>query len=169
MSPLPVQAAAPIGGRSFDLTAVVDLAAGDEGVLYATGSTGAGISIFVQRDRLVADYNAFGEHTIIESVRPLGPGRHELALRVRRLDGRAGTAELVVDGTAEGAVDLPLLMRMISSVGPSVGYDHGSPVSDRYAAPFAFTGELHEVVIQASPERFADTAAAEARAEMSRQ
>ena len=40
-------------------------------------------------------------------------------------------------------------MRMVSSVGSSVGYDHGSPVSERYDAPYAFTGDLHEVVIRA--------------------
>jgi hypothetical protein len=39
-------------------------------------------------------------------------------------------------------------MRMMSSVGPSIAYDHGSAVSNRYEAPFPFTGTLHEVVIQ---------------------
>ena len=59
---------------------------------------------------------------------------------------------------------------MISSVGPSVGYDHGSAVSSRYRAPFAFSGTLHEVVIQlVSPQRERQRAAATARAEMSRQ
>lgn len=60
-------------------------------------------------------------------------------------------------------------MRMMSSIGPSVGADHGSAVSDRYTAPFPYDGTLHEVVIQASPERFGDADAAAARAEMSRQ
>ena len=89
--------------------------------------------------------------------------------QVRRLAGRAGTATLAVDGADVARTDLTLLMRVISSVGPSVGFDHGSAVSDRYAAPFGFTGDLHEVVIQASPERHADTAAAEDRAGMHRQ
>jgi arylsulfatase len=31
-------------------------------------------------------------------------------------------------------------MMMISSVGTSIGYNHGSAVSDRYKAPFAFGG-----------------------------
>ncbi|QGG94326.1 sulfatase-like hydrolase/transferase [Actinomarinicola tropica] len=169
MSPLPSQAAAPIGGRSFDLTAAVDLAPSDEGVLYATGSAGAGISFFVQDGRLVLDYNAFGAHTVLESPDRLASGRHELTVRVRRLDGRAGTATLAVDGADVAHADLPLLMRVISSVGPSVGFDHGSAVSDRYAAPFPFSGDLHEIVIQASPERHADTTAAEDRAGMHRQ
>ncbi len=170
MSPLPTQAAAPIGGRSFDLTATVDLAAGDEGVLSATGTAGAGLSFFVQGGRLVLDYNAFGDHVVLESTGRLEPGRHDLTLRVRRLDGRAGTAALAVDGVDQGAADLPLLMRIISSVGPSIGRDHGSPVSDRYDPPFPFTGDLHEVVVQASPERTAaDTVAAEDHAGMNRQ
>ena len=36
---------------------------------------------------------------------------------------------------------VPFAMTMISSVGPSVGYDHGSPVSERYAGHFPFEGD----------------------------
>jgi arylsulfatase len=78
-------------------------------------------------------------------------------------------AALEIDGAPVGEVQLPLFMLMMSSVGPSVGYDHGSAVSTRYRSPFPFTGTLHEVVIQASPERFADTNEAGHAAEMSRQ
>jgi arylsulfatase A-like enzyme len=170
MSPLPAQAGAAIGGRSFDLTAAVTLdPAADEGVLYATGTTNSGFSLFVQRGRLVLDYNAFGDHTVVESDRPLPAGAVSLGLQVRRLDGFAGRATLTVGGAPVGTVELALLMRMLSSTGPSIGADHGSAVSDRYDAPFPFTGELHEIVVQASPERFADAATAEAAAEMSRQ
>ncbi len=38
-------------------------------------------------------------------------------------------------------------MTMISSVGPSVGYDHGSPVSERYRGSFPFEGKLHRLDI----------------------
>ena len=65
--------------------------------------------------------------------------------------------------------DLALYMRMISPIGPSVGGDHGSAVSARYAAPYEFTGTLHQIVVQASPEKYADVGTADARAEMSRQ
>ena len=60
-------------------------------------------------------------------------------------------------------------MLIMSSVGPSVGYDHGSAVSTRYTAPFPFAGRLHEIVIQASPGRLADAVAAGHAAEMARQ
>jgi arylsulfatase len=169
MSPMPGQASASLGGRSFDLTARITRAAGDEGVLYATGTENSGFSVFVQGDRLVFDYNAFDEHTIVESDLVVPEGTSHLTVRVRRTGGRTGTAAIEIDGQHCGSAALPLFMLMMSSVGPSVGYDHGSPVSARYRAPFPFTGTLHEVVIQASPERFADTTAAGHAAEMSRQ
>ena len=169
MSSMPAQATAPIGGRSFDLTASVSVGGDSEGVLFATGTANSGLSIFVQNQRLVLDYNAFNEHTILESTLRVPEGNVSLGVHLRRGDGMAGTASLSLDGAVCGSVDLALFMRMYSSVGPSVGFDHGSPVSTRYPGPFPFTGTLHEVVIQVSPDRFGDTAATTARAEMSRQ
>ncbi len=63
MSPLPGQASAAIAGRASTLTARLTVAPGDEGVLYATGTENSGLSLFVQNDRLVVDYNAFDDHT----------------------------------------------------------------------------------------------------------
>jgi arylsulfatase len=76
----------------------------------------------------------------------------------------------VVDGAASGSVELPFLMTLISSVGPSVGYDHGSPVSERYEAPFPFEGTLHRLDVQVTRGKpTADETAAAERAAMSRQ
>jgi arylsulfatase A-like enzyme len=168
MSPMPGQASAGLGGRNVDLIASVDYADGDEGVLYATGTQNSGLSMFIQGGRFVLDYNAFGDHTVVESDRPVPAGTHELRVILRRGEGMAGSFELQIDGQSVGRADLPLYMRMMSSVGPSVGYDHGSPVSQRYRAPFKFTGNLREVVIEAGKPR-ADTRAAEAQSEMNRQ
>jgi arylsulfatase A-like enzyme len=169
MSPLPGQASAAIGGRAFDLTARVTRDAGEEGVLFATGTENSGISVFVQHDRLVVDYNAFDDHTIVESEFEIPPGDSTLVVQVRRGEGRTGSVALEIDGQPAGSADLSLFMRMMSSVGPSIAYDHGSAVSNRYEAPFAFTGTLHEVVIQLlSPQDLA-AREAEAAAEMSRQ
>jgi arylsulfatase len=56
----------------------------------------------------------------------------------------------------------------MSSVGPSIGFDHGATVSPRYESPFAFTGVLHEVVIEAG-QRSRAVEEAQAKAEMGRQ
>ena len=169
MSPLPGQASAAIGGRAFDLTATVTRAAGDEGVLFATGTENSGVSIFVQNDRLVVDYNAFDDHTILESDIEIPAGASTLVAQFRRGGGMAGSMSIEVDGEPAGSADLPLFMRMMSSVGPSIAYDHGSAVSNRYEAPFAFTGTLHEIVIQLLSPQDLEARAAEAAAEMSRQ
>ncbi len=169
MSPLPGQASAAIGGRSFDLTARVTRSAGDEGVLFATGTENSGISVFVQDDRLVVDYNAFDDHTIVESDIPVPEGGSELTARFRRGAGTTGAIEVAVDGVEAGRGETALYMRMISSVGPSIAYDHGSAVSNRYQSPFPFTGTLHEVEIQLVARPAPGTVEAEAGAEMSRQ
>ena len=169
MSPMPAAAAAGVGGRNVDLSAQVTRAAGDEGVIYATGTENSGISVFVQGDWLIVDYNAFDDHTVVESSIPVPVGESELGVRIRRTGPSTGRIEILVDGTPCGSADLPFFMRMISSVGTSIGYDHGSPVSPRYAAPFPFSGTLHEVVIQLLTREEAELIAARAAAEMSRQ
>jgi arylsulfatase A-like enzyme len=169
MSPLPGQASAAIGGRAVDLTARVTRKEGDEGVLFATGTQNSGVSVFVQNDRLVVDYNAFDDHTILESDVEIPPGASTLVAQFRRGTGMVGSMAVEIDGVPAGSAELPLFMRMMSSVGPSIAYDHGSAVSNRYEAPFAFTGTLHEIVIQLLSPQDLEARAAEAAAEMSLQ
>ncbi len=169
MSPLPGQAAAAIGGRAFDLTALVTRDSGDDGVLFATGTENSGVSVFVQDDRLVVDYNAFDDHTVLESSIEVPSGDSTLVVQVRRSGSRTGSMAIEIDGTPAGSVELPLFMSMMSSVGPSIAYDHGSAVSNRYEAPYPFAGTLHEVVIQLLSREDLAAREAEAAAEMSRQ
>jgi arylsulfatase len=169
MSPLPPQVGAALGGRSWDLDAQIDRPAGASGVLYATGTENSGLSVFVQDDRLVFDYNCFGDHHVVESSRPVPTGPSTVGVRFRRRDSDTGAATLVVDGAECGSVEIPFVMRIISSLGPSVGFDHGSQVSDRYDGPFPFEGVLERVDIQLVSGRPVDASAAEARATMSRQ
>ncbi len=168
LSPLPAQAGPAIGGRSWDLDATIERQAGDDGVLFATGTENSGVSVFVQGDRLVLDYNCFGDRAVAESSRTVPVGRSVVGVRFRR-DGRGGTATLVIDGEGCGSVAIPFVMRVISSVGASIGVDHGSAVSDRYDGPFAFRGHLERLDVQLVSPRPSDTAAAEARSILSRQ
>nr|WP_289010091.1 arylsulfatase [uncultured Candidatus Microthrix sp.] len=168
MSPMPAQASAPIGGRSFTLTARVTRSADDGGVLFSTGTENSGIALFVQDGRLVLDYNAFDDHTVIESDVEVPARDAELVLRCTRGDGMSGSAELLIDGVPAGSAKLPLYLRVISSVGSSIGYGGGSAVSPRYQGAFPFSGTLHEVEIQLHGHApGADRATA--RAEMARQ
>ncbi len=147
MSPIPAQAAASIGGRSFDITGKVSFKSGERGVLFAYGTENSGISFFVLNDRLMIDYNAFDDHSIIESEATIPNGEVELKAEFRRL-GENGTIELFINQEPNGTIEVPLYMRMISSVGASIGFDHGSPVSELYKDSFPYSGKLEELEIQ---------------------
>ena len=80
------------------MTATIDRGAGDEGVLYASGTENAGFSFFVQDSRLVFDYNAFGDHQVLVSDRDV-PGRVVPARRAVRRTGAPDRARstLLID------------------------------------------------------------------------
>ena len=145
MSPIPGQAAASISGRSFDITARVSCASDDNGVLFAYGTENSGISFFVLNNRLVIDYNAFDDHSIIESDSTLPNGEVELKAEFRRL-GKNGTIELFINEKPSakpmpnGAIhDInmtfispPLLSFHIASVQFFLPAGHTSWVPDNY-------------------------------------
>ncbi len=171
LSPLPAQVSPAFGGRSFDVEATVIRRRGQNGVLLAVGTANAGMSLFVQDDRLVFDYNIFGDHHVAVSDHPVPEGTTVLGVSFRRV-GRAATARVVVDGKPAGSTHVPFVMVIMSSIGASVGFDDGSPVSDRYADRFAFQGELLRVDVQllaGDAPQDSENTSARARTEMGRQ
>ena len=101
---------------------------------------------------------------------PTGPST--LTCQLRRT-GKAGYVVLLVNQEEVGRMELPFVMRVISSVGPSVAYDHGSPVAYDYANRsdgFPFEGTLDSVTITLiETKKDPKNAEAQARAEMGRQ
>lgn len=144
---IPTAASASIGGRSWDFEARITRPAGANGVLYATGTENSGLSIFIQNDLLVFDYNYFGEHWIVESTHVVPEGQCTVGVQFRRAK-RDADVWLYINGEQCGQIHLPRFMRMMSSVGASVGFDDGSPVSERYSGAFHFEGVISRVDIQ---------------------
>ncbi len=147
INPVPPQAAAAIGGRSWDLEARINRPAGAQGVVLATGTENAGLSFFLEGDRLVFDYNIFNEYHVLISNEEVPTGPSVVGVRFRRGKNDADVT-LVLNGKDVGSLHLPFLMRIISSIGMSIGRDHGSPVSTMYRGEFAFEGTLERVDIQ---------------------
>jgi len=169
IAPLPSQAGASLGGRSFDAIATVRREAGQDGVLFATGTENSGIAFFVKDDHLVFDYNAFDHHTIIRSDAPIPDGATTLHAQFLRGPKRTAVVTLTVDGDIVGSGEIPWMMSTISSVGMSVALDAGSPVSREYSAPFAFEGDLQTMEFQLISRQDAEARRAELAAEMGRQ
>ncbi len=147
------------------MTATVSRSPGEGGVLFTTGTQNAGYVMFVLGDRLCFDYNAFGDHTLIESDVTIPADARELTVRFERI-GRAGRIEIRIDGLPCGAADVPYAMRMMSSIGASIGSGTHSPVSTAYTGPFPFEGTLHEVTVDVDPSRSETERRAEAEARL---
>ncbi len=168
VKPIPPQAAAGIGGRNWDLTARIDRTNDQGGVIMASGNENAGVSLFVLGNKLYFDYNIFGDHHLVTSSVDVPVGPSVVGLEFRRGASDADV-ELMIDGQPSGSGHLPFVMRIISSLGMSIGFDHGSPVSTLYHDEFAFEGTLHDVVIQLVSQNPKDEAEAAEREGMARQ
>ena len=171
ISPIPSQASAAIGGRTWNLDASAVMSAGDHGVIFSSGTENSGLAFFVKDSKLIFDYNAFDDHTIVTSSIDVPVGEVHLGVRFRRT-GRGGNVTLVINDTECGSAEIPLVLRTLSSVGTSFGISQASAVSREYHAPFTFTGKLRKVEIELiSPKRDQenDVREAEARSIMGRQ
>jgi len=122
-------------------------AAGGDGALIARGSLNSGFVLFVKDGRLVFDYNDFHRHTRLEAASTLTPGEHTIVLAVTRDADGSAEASLSVDGELVATGTIPRLLFIISSTGMDVGRSL-SPVTDDYAAPFAYPGNIERIVFQ---------------------
>ncbi len=151
--------------RSFSITADAEITAKtNEGVLYAIGGRFGGLSFFVKDGKLQVANNFGGKITHLESNRPLTPGKVTLRLDVQYTAPRANANLFDNTGLNEIAGTETLYINDVKVAEKKIlkgestnisGYDEGydigrdqvSPVSDRYASPYNFTGKLHSVTI----------------------
>lgn len=152
---IPTQAGPGLGGRSWDMSVSLTRSLGDDGVLYSTGTENSGVSLFIQNNKLVFDYNYFGAHSIIDSTLDVPSGTSVVGVEFRRAKKDA-TVALLVNNQKVGELHIPAIMRMISSVGASIGRDEGSTISKRYADEFTFRGKIHRLDIQLLSENRAE-------------
>jgi arylsulfatase len=135
--------------RDATITASVDLAAGDAGMLVSHGDQGGGYAMYVDTTgELVAVHNGYGlERELRGPV--VEPGPHDLTLQIRCPGDDRWDLALEVDGTEVAAAEgFRLLMAMAPFQGIDIGIDRKSPVSwavhERHGS-FPFTGVLHQV------------------------
>jgi arylsulfatase len=152
-------AAPPTSDRSYRIVADVELDEGTEGVILAAGGRFGGYVLFVQDRRLVHEYVGPDRRWVVESAGPLPAGRQELAFEFRKSAHRAGTGTLLCDGAPLGSVEMHDTWPLAPNVGGvHCGRDDGSPVSERYACPFSFTGRIHRVVVEIGDDQVPDPA-----------
>jgi arylsulfatase A-like enzyme len=153
--------------RAHAITATVTVEEGAEGVILAQGGSSGGYSLYVKDRSLHYAYNFLGVrgYHLSTSAR-LGPGRHEIRFEfeptsepdVARGKGVAARVQLYLDGKLVAESDLPETIPLDIGIteGLTIGRDDGSGVTPDYEVPFAFTGELEEVVLDVSGELVED-------------
>jgi arylsulfatase A-like enzyme len=176
---VPMNASAQILNRPYSITADVDFKTGDEGVLISQGGIDGGYTFYVQNGKLRYIYNYVARKFFhVESVKEIPEGAKQLRFEfevtgkpdILKGKGVPGLGQLYIDGELVGQTEFdvtnPLALGL--ACGAAVGADPGSPVTDKYKGPFAYTGKLNHVTIDVSGELIRDTEA-EMRSIMARQ
>ena len=144
-----------VKGRSFSITAEVDVAAGANGVIIAQAGRFGGWSLYVKDGRAHHVYNFGGlQRTDVASPQPLTAGRHTIRYEFvydGGAPGSGGLSRLSVDGTMVGEIRVPRTMPFVYSAdeGVDVGTDNETPVTEEYKeGDNKFTGKIRQVVVE---------------------
>ncbi|MFV1969693.1 MAG: arylsulfatase [Acidimicrobiia bacterium] len=167
-APVAFAAAPKLYNRPYSITAeVVIPEAGAEGILITQGSRHAGYALFIKDGRLHHIHNYVGldrftvtspdpvptgEVTVRYEFEPTGPPDFAVGR------GSPGLSQLYVNGGLVASLELPYSTpNMFGVLGLSCGYAAFDTVDTRaYAAPFRFTGEIKQVVIDVTGELIKD-------------
>ena len=151
---MPEFAAPGVGRESTIVTVNLEVSKNAEGVLYAVGGSGGGLTVFMEDGYLVYEYNMM----IIENYRFRSParlaaGKHQIVIDTSIAGpGKAASVQFTLDGQPIGRLKVGRTVPAAFSATESfdVGLDLGSPVSLSYAElrPFEFTGEIDRVTVE---------------------
>jgi arylsulfatase len=156
---VPTRIAPDLSARSHTISADLEVPdSGAEGVIIAEGGRFGGFSLYVRNGRVIYENNAFGAaHEKIVSAEPLPAGKVRIifdytveSVVTRDLPaGRSvssGSGLLTINGRPAGAAKFARFGGFSETL--DVGSDLGTPVSNDYATPYAFTGRVEKVNIQ---------------------
>jgi len=167
-APISFSAAPKLYNRSHSITAdVVIPPEGAEGILMTHGSRNAGYALLVKDGRLHYIHNYVGlERFEVTSSEPVPTGEVSLRYefeptgepRFREGRGSPGRCQLYIDKVLVGNLDIPYSTpNLFGVLGASCGYAAFDSVApDAYQAPFTFTGEIKQVIIDVSGEVIRD-------------
>jgi arylsulfatase A-like enzyme len=135
--------------RSVTITADIDFAPGDQGILVAHGDQGSGYALYVLDDELRFVHNDGRGHLRHATAGPVPAGARTVAARLDAVGKGMWNLALDVDGAERARLaDVPLLYGIAPFEGIDVGIDRRSPVSwelyERFGA-FPWTGVLRSV------------------------
>jgi arylsulfatase len=156
---MPEFIAPALGNRANTVTITATVGNDSEGVLYALGGAGGGLTCYVEDGHICYEYNLFIiQRTKIRTERTLSPGDVKIEVVTSYLEPRPGgplNVVISVDGEqwASGTVPVSAPLLFTANDCLDVGTCLGGAVSLDYfdRAPFPFTGTIDKMhVIYAS-------------------
>lgn len=147
---MPEFSAPPLGKRSNRVTLEVESDAGTSGTLYALGGASGGVTVRMERGRVVYDYNMLVIERTTAATEPLPPGKHRIEVTETILrPGAPAEVVVTVDGATAATTTVPRTVpgAFTASETFDVGVDLGSPVSPD-AGGDAFEGTIGAVVVE---------------------
>ncbi|HEX8604425.1 MAG TPA: arylsulfatase [Pseudoduganella sp.] len=143
--------APPVNGPYYRLSVAVDIPQGGaDGVLVANGGRFGGSSIFLQDGRLHYAQTNGVQPVVVTSSGTVKPGKSLLAVEFSPNAASGADITLFQDGAPLGKGQVPLragIAYFSYDEGFDLGRDLQTSVSERYRAPFPFTGTLGKVTI----------------------
>ena len=121
-----------------------------EGVILASGDSGAGYELFMQDGllRFVYVYTRF-ERYVLESPQRIGPSTTSLGLRIKTASDGSAHVGMLVDDAQVASMQLPEMWQVYApNSGVRCGENRHAPVSRDYEAPFVFDQGLHRVIVE---------------------
>src|SRR5262249_25189790 len=164
MSGISIGAAPPVLGRSFTITADIDVPEGGaEGMLVTQGGEAGGYGLYLLNGKPVFTYNLLAlERFRWEAPAALTPGKHSVIFEFT-YDGpgiaKGGTGVLRVDGADVDKKTIPHTIAFVITDDETfdVGVDTRSGVNDAdYHVPFRFTGTINKLTVKPGPEQFTE-------------
>ncbi len=178
---VPENVAVKVLNCAHSITARVTIPTGGaEGVLLCHGGNTGGYTFFVKDGHLHHAHNYVGDRILrVRSDRPVPQGEVELRFTfeptgpaaMHEGKGTPGIARLFVDGQRVGQADYEVTIPIMIGLGGGLVCGRGSvsPIVDDYRGEFAFTGTLHEVVVEVGGEKPAEDDEAKMRQSLARQ
>ena len=149
---MPEFTAPGIGRQSTTVTIKAEFGDRANGVLYALGGSGGGLTVYMDEGELIYEYNMM----IIENYKvrtgKIPAGSHEIIIDTKiEKPGRPAEVLITVNGkeAARTRVGRTVPAAFSATETFDVGMDLGSPVSLAYEErrPFAFDGKIHTIRI----------------------
>jgi arylsulfatase len=158
-SGLPYSAAPNILGKSFSITAEVDIPqGGGEGMINTLGGRFGGHGLYMLKGKPIFVYNFFDlERFRWEGSAALAPGKHTVLFDFKYDGpgfGKGGTGVLSVDGKEVVTKTIPHTMPFLETFDETfdVGVDTRTGVEDKdYQPPFRFTGKIDKLTVKLIP------------------